>query len=684
MSGGSSQNQIANRQITVTFDPAPSFDLYFNAMDGHDELGRPFLYTLDLVSTTARRLDLRGIVGSKITVKVQRDDPTTFRYFHGIVASIGFAGTSAGYFHYTVEMRPWIWLLSRQQDYKIFQGKSALDVIKQVFSDGGFSDVKDSTQHSSDYKVLDFCVQYRETSLDFVTRLMEKYGIYYYFEHTDTTHTLVLCDDPSSHATLDPSTVEFFDQTEDYFRSNDFIWEWQATLSLQSGTYTMTDYNFTNPSASLLSKTAIDGKYNNYGTLEIFEFPTGSAPITSDGMAAADIQALADVRAQELDAQREVVTATGNVREMSVGYLFTLDGFEDDPNNTGPAQDREYLVTSATYALRMLENFDTAGEQATKMFQCTITAIPNTGSVFFRLPRLTPRPTVSGPQTAKVVGASGDEITTDQYGRVKVKFFWDRVGQEDDKASCWIRVAQSWAGAQWGGMVMPRVGQEVIVEFIDGNPDQPIITGQVYNSDQKVPYGLPDNKTRSTFKTISSTGADDTKFNELRFEDKVNEEEVFLQAQKDINVQIVDGNRTVTLQGKKDGGGSDTLTVFKDRTVEIQNGDDKLTIDKGKRTVTISQGDREVTISQGADKLTVTQGDLTIDATAGNIKVTAGTKISLGVGANTLEITTSGITLTVGPNTVKLSESAVEVNGAEVKVTASADMALKGAMIAIN
>lgn len=636
----SSQNKIENREITVKIDPVPSFDLYFNGMDGQDELGRPFQYMVDLISTNSRRLDLKKLVGSKIVISVQLDDVTKSRHFNGIIASASYNGMVGGTFHYMIEMRPWIWLLSRKQDYKIYQAMSAVAVIKQVFSDNGYSDVKDSIQNSSNYKDLDFCVQYRETSLAFVTRLMEKYGIYYYFEHTESSHTLVLCDDPGSHAATMSGTLEFFQSSGDYTRSNDFFWDWRATMSLQSGTFAMTDYNFTIPSATMLAKTVMDGTYTNYGTIEVFEYPTGY-DVKDDAIVLADVQTLTNVRAQELDAQREIAQATGNMRELGVGSLFTLEGFEDDPKNTGPSQNRQYLTISAKYALRLLENQGAVdGEH---MFQSTITAIPNNGHVFFRLPRATPRPIVYGPQTARVVGASGDEITTDKYGRVKLKFFWDRVGADDDTASCWIRVSQAWAGVSWGSMILPRVGEEVIVEFIDGDPDQPIVTGRVYNATQTVPYPLPDNKTRSTFKTNSSTGG--SGFNELRFEDKAGSEEVFFQAQKDYN-KVVLNNETA-----------------------------KITQDT---TTTVEKGNREVTVTQGADKLTVSAGDLTIDVTAGTAKMTAGTKISLGVGANTIVITASDITLTVGSSTIKLSASGVDINGPQINGTANAKMALTG------
>jgi type VI secretion system secreted protein VgrG len=262
------------------------------------------------------------------------------------------------------------------------------------------------------------------------------------------------------------------------------------------------------------------------------------------------------------------------------------------------------------------------------------------GDIPFRLDQRTPRPVMRGPQTAKVTGKQGEEITTDQYGRIKVKFFWDRGTAQDDNSSCWIRVAQIWAGANWGGMFIPRVGQEVVVEFLDGNPDRPIITGSVYNANQGVPYPLPDNKTRSGIKTHSSTGSGN---NELRFEDKAGSEEIFLQAQKDYN-KVVLNNETV-----------------------------KITQDT---TTTVEKGNRSVTVSQGNDGLTVSTGDHTITVSAGGSTIKAGKSIVLQVGENSIQIDNTGITL----SGAKISLSAQESMSADGGMS----MTLQAMQIAIN
>ena len=348
--------------------------------------------------------------------------------------------------------------------------------------------------------------------------------------------------------------------------------------------------------------------------------------------AAGDGQKLADVRMQDIAARRQVLSGTSNCRGLHAGGKFTLSDFDDQ------AQNREYLLTQATCTVEMAEGLSDDRGEVTDTFRCAFSAIR--GDVPFRLDRRTMRPVMRGPQTAKVTGTQGEEITTDQYGRIKVKFFWDRGPAQDENSSCWIRVAQIWAGANWGGMFIPRAGQEVVVDFLDGDPDRPIVTGSVYNANQGVPYPLPDNKTRSGIKTHSSTGSGN---NELRFEDKAGSEEIFLQAQRDYN-KVVLNNETV-----------------------------KITQDT---TTTVEKGNRSVTVSQGNDGLTVSTGDHTITVSAGGSTIKAAKSILLQVGGNSVRIDTDGITL-VGSKISVVAQESMSADG-------GMSMTLQAAQIAIN
>lgn len=328
---------------------------------------------------------------------------------------------------------------------------------------------------------------------------------------------------------------------------------------------------------------------------------------------------------QDLKARRHILYGTSNSRRLYAGCKFTLSGFYQTSENG------DYTVIRATYSLSVAENLSDTEGALRDTFRCSFQAIK--ADTHFRLDRQARQPMIRGPQTAKVVGTSGDEITTDEYGRIKVQFYWDRVGTYDENSSCWIRVAQIWAGASWGGMFIPRIGQEVVVEFLEGNPDRPIVTGCVYNANQNVPYALPANKTRSTVKTNSSTGGGG--FNELRFEDKKGEEEVFFQAQKDYN-KVVLNNETVAIT-------QDTTT-------------------------TVKQGNRAVTVSKGNDSLTVSMGNHSIEVSAGTSKITAA----------------QSITLTVGPNSITIDTGGIKINGIQIGLTADAGLTAQAAQIGLT
>jgi type VI secretion system secreted protein VgrG len=609
MSQSSSQSS-GTSYVTVALSPDPGLDFAFDGMTATEQLGRPFRIDLD-VSSATRKGDLMSLLGSAATVAINLPGGSSKRYFNGIVTRAVFAGMSAGAWRYRFELRPKIWLLSRIQDCRIYQNQTAWAIITSVLRDAGFTEFQDKRQNQSGEITLEYCVQYNETSLDFVTRLMEKYGIYYFFTHADGNHTLNLADDPNSHTAL-TKALPFHAQELDYRRVDDHVFEWSADLQLHSGAFTFRDYNFTTPAADLTAKSLQAGSHT-YGSYEVYEYP-GPYAVTGDGTK------LASVRMQEIAARREVLSGASNARGLYAGCKFTLSGSPDE------SQNREYLVLATTITVRMAEGAsDTRGE-LTDTFRCNFTAMPGTAP--FRLDPATPWPVMRGPQTAKVVGESGQEITTDQYGRVKVQFYWDRLGTQDQNSSCWIRVAQIWAGAGWGGIYIPRIGQEVVVDFLDGNPDRPLITGCVYNATQTVPYALPDNATRSTIKTNSSTGGGG--FNELRFEDKAGSEEVFFQAQKDYNTVVLN---------------NETVKITQDTTTTVDKGNRSITVSQGNNSLTVSQGNNSVTVSQGNDSLTVSQGNHSITVSAGSSTITAGQSITLSVGSNSITIDTSGVTV---------------------------------------
>lgn len=642
MSDTSSASDQGSNYVTVAFSPDPGFKLVFDGLTMTEEMGRPFLIELSLSSGKARS-DIDSVLGSTVTVTMTDADKSK-TYFNGIVSRANFVGQHGGVYHYHIEVRPWLWLLSHTRDCKIFQKMSPWDIINKVLKDQGFSAVEDKRQNQAGSTALDFCVQYNESSFAFITRLMEEFGLYFYVTHDDGEHKLVFADDPGSHTVQGDPIPFYFAQTEQR-AVDDHVWEWTSDHHLMPGAQTLRDYNFTTPSADLTAKSLKAGEHP-HGTLEVYEYP-GRYDDVDNG------QTLASVRMQHYTAAVQTYTGRTNARRVRVGNKIKLK------DTTDPTAAKEYLITGVKITMTIAEgNSDTRGQLIDSQ-RVNFSAIP--GDTPFRLAPLTPRPLIRGPQTAKVVGVSGDEVTTDQYGRIKVKFFWDRDPGADENSSCWIRVAQSWAGAGWGTMFIPRIGMEVVVEFLEGNPDRPLVTGVVYNATQTVPDALPDNKTRSTIKTNSSTGGGG--FNELRFEDKAGSEEVFFQAQKDYH-KVVLNNETIEIT-------NDTVTT-------VKQGKREVTVSQGNNALTVSQGNNTTTISEGNDSTTVSAGNHKLDVTAGGSKTTTGQSYEVTAQASIKLTATASIELTVGGTSFKMDASGITFSGPKVQGSATAEMALDG------
>jgi type VI secretion system secreted protein VgrG len=641
MSDSSTAPATGISYVTVTVNPPPDgFTLVFDGLEATEELGRPFLIQLNLSSGKARG-NIESTLGASITVTMTDTDKNK-TYFNGIVTRAAYTGMDGGVYRYHVELRPWIWLLTRTNDCKIYQKKSVWDIINAVFKFYDFDAIEDKRQAQAGSTVLDYCVQYRESAFDFVTRLMEQYGIYYYFKHEDGKHTLMLADDPNSHTALPKALPFYFGQAEQR-AVEDHVWEWTSDLQIRPGAYSYRDYNFTTPALDLTAKSLHPGQHT-HGTFEIYDYP-GIYENASDG------QKLSDVRMQEHKARLQVFDGRSNARGIRAGVKLSLEKTAD----TALAQD--YLVIKATTTMTLAEAASDTRGALIDSVRVSFAAIP--GTTPFRLEMKTQRPMIRGPQTAVVVGESGEEITTDQYGRVKVQFPWDRVGTKDENSSCWIRVAQSWGGAGWGSMFIPRIGMEVVVVFLEGNPDRPLITGIVYNATQTVPYPLPDKKVVTTFKTNSSKGGGGS--NELRFDDTKSNEEVFFQAQYNYN-KVVLNNETVKITQDT------TTTVDKgNRSVTLNTGNDSHTVTQGNHTVKISAGNQTTTISAGDHKLDVTAGNSTTSAGQA-IKMTGNSAIELTCGGASIKMDPASITLTMGGSSVKLDASGVTVAGPIIKL----------------
>jgi type VI secretion system secreted protein VgrG len=371
-------------------------------------------------------------------------------------------------------------MLTRTTNCRIFQEKTVPEILKEVFARHSVSDV--AFELTESYTPWPYCVQYRETDFSFVSRLMEDEGIYYYFRHSEGRHTLVLADSYSSHAPSPDPELPFIDVERFVRNERKHVSQWSVQRELQPGKYALADYDFEKPRVSLHVKSGFKREHA-LAEYEIYDYP-GDYRKRGDG------ETSARTRVEELQAKFERVQGVTNSRALATGHLFTLTHHPREDQNT------EYLVVSAEYEIKATE-FEANNEEAAS-YHCTFSGLRSKQP--FRPERSTPKPIVNGPQTAVVVGPSGEDIHTDAFGRVRVHFHWDRYDQWDDKSSCWIRVSQNWGGKGWGGMFIPHVGQEVIVEFLEGDPDSPLVTGRVYNADNMPPVALPAGKTQSVIR----------------------------------------------------------------------------------------------------------------------------------------------------------------------------------------
>lgn len=560
--------------------------LLFFSMDCTESLGQPFEYEVDLLSLD-EQIDLTQLLGQMIVVRLELPNAQV-REFTGIVRRFIQVGALGRYVRYRATLMPWLWLMSRRNNCRIFQNKTVPEVIKALFREHGFSDFEDAL--TGEYRTWEYLVQYRESDFSFVSRIMEQEGIYYYFTHADGKHTLVLADSYSAHEPVPGyETVPYLAEKHDHL-VDDHIDSWQTVREITSGAFAAADYDFKAPKAKLSSTLQPGSEYTG-GDYEVFDYPGEFADTKQ-----ADEQV--KVRLQAELVQHDIVCGEGNARGIHAGCLMTLADFPRADQN------KEYLLTAVSIRIRS-EGYESLIDAATAPeepnFRVSLRAID--AKLVFRVARTTPKPVVHGPQSAVVVGQSGQEIWTDEYGRVKVQFYWDREGTFDENSSCWVRVSQLWAGSGWGGIHIPRIGQEVIVDFLEGNPDRPIITGRVYNADNMPPYALPKNQTQSGIKSHSTKGGGEKNYNEIRFEDKLGEEEFHIQAEKDMTT-LVKHDQTNTIENDRTSAitKNDSVTVGEDRTLTVS----------GKQTITVAKADTEdyqdtrtVTVT-GPDDLTIT------------------------------------------------------------------------------
>lgn len=641
-----------NRRFRVT-TPLGAEELLLTGFRGQEEISRLFRFELTMLSHN-HAIALDKIIGGSVTLTLVLGDGEE-RCINGIAASFAHSGGySAGderqetmFSQYTATIVPKLWLLTQTSDLRIFQEKTAVDIIEQILGDNGVSDYSKKLNNS--YPPRAYCVQYRETDFNFISRLMEEEGISYYFEHEEGKHTLVLADDASAHSPCPhQEQVRYQLSTGGVLHDEDLIHSLEVRNEIRAGKYSLNDYNFKTPNTRLMVE--MDSRRNlGPGEKELYDYP-GLYEKRGDG------DGLVRVRIQEEEAQVATIQGSGNVRDFISGATFTLeDYFREEMNN------KKYLLLSVSHRAEQA-GYQTRGSGAETSYVNTFTCMA--ADTPFRPRRLTPKPVVEGVQTAVVVGPSGEEIHTDEYGRIKVQFHWDREGNNNDKSSCWIRVGQLWAGPSWGSMFIPRIGQEVIVDFIEGDPDRPIVVGCVYNAHNMPPYQLPGNKTKSTIKSNSSKGG--SGFNEIRFEDLKGSEEIYIHGQKDENIVIVN-DKTQSI------GHDESLTVGNDRSKDVGR-DETITIG---RNITLTVGEnRSETV--GVDHTEDIGGSMSL--TVGNTcTMTVGSSCDVDIGTDHTENVSKNYTLSAKTITLKAEDKLeIKVGSASITMKKSGDIDIKG------
>lgn len=582
---------------------------------GTEAVSELFNFSVDLASTDGE-VDFDKVLGEPALLTVH--GPTK-RYVNGIVNHFEQTRKQGKWTLYRAEIVPAVWLLSQRANCRIFQNQSVPDIIKAVLSGAGVPSDQLRLSLKKTYAPREYCVQYRETDFAFIARLMEQYGIFYFFEHAADKHVMVMGDDPVTHVPIEGAANIIYRPPGAAGLSNEeHISEYRYNQVIRSGGVSLRDFDFKKPGLTLEQ----EAKAKDNGKLEIYDYPGWY-------IAAAEGGDLAKVRLEEIRTTRKIGSGRSDCRRFIPGYRFTLERYDRSGLNL------EYLLVrvSQSGSQPQVLGEDAAKEAEEDQYQNQFHCIPS--DVPFRPARATPRPSIRGPQSAVVVGPKGEEIYTDEHGRVKVQFPWDRLGKKDEKSSCWIRVKQSWAGAGWGAVFLPRIGQEVVVEFMEGDPDRPIITGSVYNGENTLPYPLPGEKTKSTVKSNSSKGGEGS--NEFRFEDAKGSEEIYLHGQKDWTILIEnDKNQKV--------GHDETLEVGNDRTKKVaKNQAEEIGENK---TITVAKNHNEsigenATVEVGKDE-TISVGK--------NQKMTVGENRTVSAGKNLTESVGENADISIGKN----------------------------------
>lgn len=647
---------LEQERLVAISTPLGDDELLLRKAEITEELGKPFSIKAELVSDN-EDIALDDLLGQNVTIRLETQGES--RFFNGIVTEFFQKENIDKNSCYGAIIRPWFWLLTLSENCRIYQELSYPDIIKSVFDELGFSDYENKLTAS--YDSQEYVVQYNESDFNFVSRIMEQEGIYYYFSHTNGKHILVLVDDNS--VLPECGEVPYFDK-EDISYNNELegITVWENYRKIRTGGVSLTDYDFTTPTKNLDSITA-DPKTSSLSALKKFNYP-GKYSEKARGTD------YTKILMEKENSEYDVKSSKGNYRQLFSGTQFDLiDHHREDQNS-------KYLITKFSCLLKSDHYIATTDKKDdVDLYTCEFTAIP--ANVVYRPQLNSIKPKITGPQTAMVVGKDGEEIWTDKYGRVKVLFHWDRYAEANEKSSCWIRVSQSWAGKGWGSMQIPRIGQEVLVDFLNGDPDRPIIIGSVYNGSTMPPYALPANATRSGTKTRSSIGG--SGFNEFRIEDKLGEEQIFIHAERNQDIRVKNSQYEWIGNELHINVGTNLFESVKENAHHIVEGDSLCAVtgdvhnkfDANLNQETSSDenytigGDRNQDI--GGSESIKAGADFKLDA-GSNYGVKAGQNIDLKGGMNINLEAGMSISIKAGSSFIAIGPGGVDISGPMVNI----------------
>ena len=678
----------ANRPLQVA-TPLSEDSLLVTGFRGSEQLSQPFSFQLSLIAENSTAIDFSKLIGNDITLRVAtmgESEETEWRYINGICARFAQGNRNEEFTSFYAEVVPKVWLLTRQFRSRIFQQKSVPDILKEVLK--GFDC---DYQLNGKYEPREYCVQYRETDFDFASRLMEEEGIFYFFQHSKGAHKMIIADGSVGHLDVPGLTKARYEVVEGGTPKGDHIFEWRKVQELRAGRFSLWDHSFQQPTQNLEAKDSIlesvqagtvshrlKGQAND--PLEIYDFP-GAYAVRFDGINPSggeqsdrlqkileDNKRTVKLRMEAEALQSLTIHGSSGCRNFVAGHKFTLDRHFDGNG--------DYVLVGVSHDASMANPYRTGSNTGDLTYSNTFICIPF--QLPYRPPRRTPKPFVQGVQNALVTGPAGEEIFCDKYGRVKVQFYWDREGKKDANSSCWLRVGTLWAGKNWGSINIPRIGQEVIVAFVEGNPDEPVIVGSVYNRETMPTNKLPDTKVISGLRSNTYKGKG---YNEMSMDDTTGKEKITIHAQYDMDT-TVEHDQTNTVHGKM------TETIDKDTTIHITQGNLEHQVQTGTAKYDVKGA---LTENYQTTQDTTVKGNITITSTSGDILVQTGPSKLLMKNDGSIEL--SGLSIAIkgttkvyvkGGEVVSEADTTHEISGAAVKSTGSATNTVQGGMVMLN